>query len=129
MEEPPFICPRHNVAVYRISLYEAKRRGVPFGCATCTEELAARPLASDMTPFDRALELRFLLDQPSTVSFNLIHKRVEDLMGRGVMTHEFALPKELEAEILGETEAPAPGALEKLERLAPGKPVIIVRAT
>lgn len=110
-----FECPTHGVRL---------EKGGSNWCLPCREDYT-RDVSSLSAP-ERVTELRRVLNHPVTVPFDLIHKHVEDLMGRGVWTHEFALPDELIREMEGLVGQPAPGALEKLERIAPGKPVIVV---
>jgi hypothetical protein len=47
-----------------------------------------------MTGDERAAELSALLDRPLSRPFDLIHKRIEELAGRSVWTHEIGLNSE-----------------------------------
>uniref|UniRef100_A0A6M3KYB8 DUF7736 domain-containing protein n=1 Tax=viral metagenome TaxID=1070528 RepID=A0A6M3KYB8_9ZZZZ len=58
--------------------------------------------------------------------FGVFHKAMGEALGRPVYTHEFADQKALQEEYEGRREYD--GILGSLERVAPGKPVIIVPA-
>lgn len=65
---------------------------VPDGefCAVCTESFPQRRTADTMTGEERAAEMRSiggLLEVP----FDLVHARIEALVGRSVWTHEMGL--------------------------------------
>lgn len=81
-----------------------------------------------MTGDDRAAEVARWLHEPMTVAFDVMHQRVEHLVGRPVWTHELATdhiieeartwahPTDLEAHVIG-----------SLDQLAGTKPVIVFR--
>lgn len=59
--------------------------------------------------------------------FEVFHKAVETWLGRPVWTHEFADPQALIDEKAGKIKRPTFGEVAgKIEKIAPGKPVIIV---
>ena len=76
-------------------------------CSHCVKDLKARPPADAMTLDQRIAELksfhegngRFLM-----VPFDVMHQRFEQLMGRGVWTHEFANFDALIGELEGKQE-------------------------
>lgn len=77
-----------------------------------------------MTPLERVNELNRWM-ACVTIPFDNIHKRIEELVGRSVWTHELALPDQLRAEIFGEI---APASMEdvlgKIGQLRGDLPVI-----
>jgi hypothetical protein len=123
-----FRCERHGLDVPKITKAQADTHGRPFGCPPCTAEAEDGPEPATMTGDDRAAELARWLHEPMTVAFDVIHQRVEKLVGRPVWTHEFATdhiveearswahPVDLEAHVIG-----------SLDQLAGSKPVIVVR--
>lgn len=56
-------------------------------CPTCTAHFASRRNAEVMTGEERAAELE-LLCGPLEIEFQLVHRRIEELVGRPVWTHE-----------------------------------------
>ena len=68
-------------------------------CQSCVEAMPKRPNAASMTKKERADELRSLRG-PLEVPFHVLHGRVEELVGRPVLTHEWADPEALCNEIL-----------------------------
>lgn len=93
-------------------------------CPTCTAEWDGRPDATTMTPEERLAEFRswggiLEIDWPK------VHKRIEELVGRPVWTHEMGtsgLPY-LEHEILTGQHPSMDGVLAKLPA---DKPVVVV---
>jgi hypothetical protein len=63
-------------------------------CPACIQEHETRLSAESMTGDERAAELSALLDRPLSRPFDLIHKRIEELAGRSVWTHEIGLNSE-----------------------------------
>jgi len=118
-------CPTHNITVYRVSKTEADERGLPFGCSECRAALASAPDPTTMTPQERADELTSLLDTPDYAGFDVVWKRVDELVGRGTMTHELAYPEYLVHEILTSTVPSIEGIIAKFP---PDKPVIVIDA-
>ena len=57
--------------------------------------------------------------------FEIFHKAVETWLSRPVWTHEFADPQALIDEKEGKRKAEDP--LTSLKRVAPGKPIIVVK--
>lgn len=56
-------------------------------CPKCQEVFAKRRSADEMTGDERAAEMR-LLGGPLEIPFELVHQRIEELVGRSVWTHE-----------------------------------------
>ena len=83
----------------------------PGFCETCKQDLESRPTTNQMTLDERVVELksfhegngRFLM-----APFDVLHARVEILMGRPVWTHEFANYDALIAELEGKQEWKGP---------------------
>lgn len=122
-------CPRHGENVAKVSPAEAERLGVPFGCQGCTAELTAGCNPETMTGDERAAEVERWLCGPLMTAFDLVHERIEAVVGRPVWTHEMAAaerlveearsqqhPVDLEAHVIG-----------SLDQMAGNKPVIIAR--
>lgn len=81
-----------------------------------------------MTEVDRAEALRFMLEEPAhpdthPMTFDGMHKRVEELMERPVWTHEIAYPEYLYHEILTGQRPTFEGVLAKLPH---DKPVVVL---
>jgi hypothetical protein len=96
-----FTCPRHGEVMPCISQSEAEARGYAaedMGCTACTQELLTAPDPATMTGDARADELLAILDRPLTVSLDVMYGRTEALVGRPLMTHEYAAPNILAAE-------------------------------
>lgn len=102
---------------------------LPPACPECVA-IMERPV-SEMTGDERAAELNHWGDTVLTVEFDKLHKRIEELVGRPVWTHELGTdgftnllreartwehPPDLEAHVIG-----------SLDQLAGDKPVIIAR--
>jgi hypothetical protein len=124
MTHKTFECPTHHVLIPAVSKSEADRLGLPFGCPACTKEMTA-PLGV-LTPAQRVTVLRALLTGPLTVPFDVMHKRIEEVVGRPVWTHEMADVDSLVAEIENGERASMDKVVSKLGYLMPGKPVIVV---
>ena len=56
-------------------------------CPTCVAAWPDLPSAGDMTGDERAAEMERLLG-PLEVPFDMLHERIEHLVGRSVWTHE-----------------------------------------
>lgn len=98
--------------------------------------------ASEMTNEERCVELKRLFTTPEnklrpskgedSVGYEFktweeLHKRIDELVGRLTMTHEFAFPELLYDEILsGKMGNPLGEALVRATRLTKGKKAIIV---
>lgn len=59
-------------------------------CSDCTEQFVNRPAPEALTPDEREAEMRSF-DGPVEVPFDLMHRRMESLVGRPVWTHEMGL--------------------------------------
>lgn len=92
-------------------------------CPSCMEAFQNRRDPKEMTPQERADEFRWWGDI-LTIPFNDFHKRVEELVGRSVWTHEFARPDLLIQEI--ESQQPATMG-EVLDKIPGDKPIIILK--
>lgn len=122
-----FRCQRHGFDIPRITKREAEARGLTYGCPGCIAD-ADGPDPATMTGDERAAEVLRWLHGPMTIDMDLLHKRIEQLVGRPVWTHEMATdriaeeartwqhPADLEAHVIG-----------SLDQLAGTKPVIVVR--
>lgn len=76
-----FRCPSHGTLL---------SASTPHGCGWCVVDLRCRPDPTTMAPSDRAAEMDALINGPSTTRLSPIHRRVEALVGRPVLTHEIA---------------------------------------
>lgn len=123
-------CERHGLDVPKVTKAEAERLGVPFGCPVHLAEMEQSPDPNSMTGDERADEVTQHLCSPMLVPMDLIHQRIEALVGRPVWTHEMARaehlaeeartwqhPVDLEAHVIG-----------SLDQMAGNKPVLIFRA-
>lgn len=129
-EDRTYTCGRHGETFPAISDTEAKRRGYTdemMGCHACTNELLAGPDPGRMTGDERATEFRKWVDRPLTTSMNLLFRRLEALVGRGIWTHEYARPEGLieEARTHRHPENLAVHALESLTE-AVGEDTVII---
>ena len=98
-------------------------------CPDCNRDIEGRRSRDDMTGDERAEEVRALLHDPSAYRMDDIHKRLEDLVGRPVWTHEFVTDTWLMEKARGVLPHPKDlhqHALESLEAIADGKPIIVV---
>lgn len=97
-EDRTCTCGLHDETFPAISQAEAERRGYTeeqMGCHACTGELLDGRDPETMTGDERATEFRKWVDRPLTTSTNLLFKRLEALVGRGIWTHEYAHPEGL----------------------------------
>ena len=86
---------------------------------------------------ERLTELKRLFTTPEDKlrpkefkTFNDLHKRIDELVGRPTMTHEFAFPELLYEEIsLGKRGNPLGESLIKATKLTKGKKALIVTPT
>lgn len=91
-------------------------------CPRCTEEWENRRDAAEMTADERLAEFqswRPVLE----IDFDKLHKRIEELVGRPVWTHELARPELLDHEI---ATGEQPGMEGVLAKLPADKSVIVV---
>lgn len=95
-------------------------------CPKCIAGFETRRKAETMTGAERAAEIDQLVHAKLSQPFPNIHKRVEELVGRPVYTHEFVLNFDgLLAEARGEREhATIEEILGQLKKT--GKPVIVI---
>jgi hypothetical protein len=69
--------------------------------------------ASTMTPEERASEFEWW-GSMLTIPFSDLHKRIEELAGRSVWTHELANPEQIIAEIRSGQQATMGDVLDKI---------------
>jgi hypothetical protein len=89
--------------------------GLTEACPRCTEEWEHRRDVTEMTPEERLAEFR-AWDGVLEIDFSKVHKRIEELVGRPVWTHELGtsgIPY-LEHEILTGQHPSMAGVLAKL---------------
>jgi hypothetical protein len=87
-------------------------------CQHCTEAWHSRRPAAELTPAERLAEFDRWMG-PLEIDFPLVHERIEELVGRPVLTHELGLcVPELRAEILAEVRG-VPELLPASAWLAP----------
>lgn len=99
-------------------------------CPSCNAELAGRPDRDTMTGDDRAEEVRALLHELSAYRIQDLHRRLEQLVGRPVWTHEFVTDTRLMEEARGALPHPenlAQHAIDSLQAVAGDKPIIVVK--
>ena len=89
-------------------------------CPVCSSEFESRRPASEMSAEERVREYRSW--GVCEIEFSKIHRRIEELVGRSVYTHELAFPDALVAEIERGVSADLP---EILNKLPAGKLVVI----
>lgn len=75
----PYFCPTHEVMI--------EEEGP---CPQCMEMWPNLPDPQDMTPDERVEEFD-RLGMVLTVTFDMLHERLEALVGRSIWTHEFGL--------------------------------------
>ena len=92
-------------------------------CQACEEAFLKRRLIGQMGVPERLIELREWLEGPTEIHYMLIHKRIEELMGRPVWTHEIAYPESLYAELCSGGQ---PSMEEIIGKLPAHMPVIVV---
>lgn len=90
-----------------------------------TARLLGTAKAHERLQTDRERFLAQLLANLLFMPMGEFHRCAEVALGRGVFTHEFADPRSLLLELLGERKFEGP--IKSLERLAPGKPIIVVQ--
>lgn len=110
-----FMCPHHATMVAVGS----------DGCAACIIHYVDAPDAETMSPDDRMAEMRDWCGGILTVEFSLVHKRIEQLVGRSVWTHEMGLNWDELVVEAGHRNAPTMGAIVDL-LTATGKPVVVL---
>lgn len=93
-------------------------------CASCTEGMSKRQDVNTMTPDERADEMQSLIGVLE-VPFDMLHKRITELVGRNVWTHELADPHSLVREIREQKPASIGDVVNKAQELMGDKPVIV----
>ncbi len=95
--------------------YICDKHGTPqeSSCSDCMEAFTNRRDASTMTPEDRASEFEWW-GSILTIPFDDLHKRIEELAGRSVWTHELAHPEQIIAEIRTGQRATLADVLDKI---------------
>ena len=84
--------------VFRCPFHKINIRDGP--CPECDAEYEARRDALLMTPQERVDEMEKWFGNILTIEFNKLHKRIEELVGRPVYTHEMVSEDALVSEIL-----------------------------
>lgn len=92
-------------------------------CPTCTAAFEHRRDAATMSVEERALEFEAWCGVLE-IDFGLVHKRLEELAGRPVWTHELAHPEEIVAEIRAQQPATFADVVSKATRHG-AKPIIV----
>lgn len=91
-------------------------------CAACLEAFPSRPKPETMTADQREAEMRSLVW--TEVPFSMIHGRIEQLVGRPVWTHEFALSWEgVVKEARWETR---PATMDEIIGLIPREKLVVI---
>ena len=86
-------------------------------CPQCVSDMESRPPREDMTAEDRMREMRSLAG-PLEVDFQLLHARIEELVGRPVWTHEMAAWDELVQEN-AQADRRAPDLVDIVSKIPP----------
>lgn len=102
MPAETYVCDKHG---------SSHQRGN--GCPDCAEAFANRRSPDSMTPEEREAELRWW-GQILTIPFGDLHQRYEELVGRGIWTHEFANPEPLIVEARTRTHPTPQEILDKI---------------
>lgn len=92
-------------------------------CPTCVANFPNRRKAETMTREERVAEFELLCGVLET-PWEMLHQRVEELVGRSVWSHEFAYPDLLAKEIRSGEHASFDEALGKI----PAEKTIVVSA-
>lgn len=119
-----FECPFHRVMV-------AVETGDRVGCAECIAYYDGKTNvdAELMTGDERAAEVRRILEAPMTCSMGVFWPWIDALVGRGVFTHEFAMPEALYNEAKNRIHPDRDGIVARAQALiGQDKPVIVVEA-
>lgn len=82
-------------------------------CPKCVEFFPLRRNATEMTSEERAVELESWMGVLE-IPFDMLHKRIEELLGRPVWTHELARPEALLEEIRSSRPATMDEIIEKI---------------
>ena len=91
-------------------------------CPTCVAAFPTRRPVISMTVKERLAELKLWFGV-AEIDFQMIHQRIEELVGRPVWTHELAAPELLYAELT----SGAPATFEEVVEKFPAElPVIIL---
>ena len=123
MSEPKYgICPTHGTTVLITSQGRADDLGIEHGCPDHNAELRSRPPVESMTADERVAELRGM-DGPLWCGMGLLFQRMDDLVGRPLMTHERVDLDLLEHEIRTGLRPTSLGIVAKLPH---DKPVVVV---
>lgn len=100
------------------------------GCPTCLDELEYATDPEAMTGYERAAEIERWAEQ-LTVPFDVLHRRIEALVGRPVWTHELGsvgLERLMaEARMFGPARGNVPTPEHLADAMPDGTQVIVVR--
>ncbi len=119
---PTFECPFHRVEV-------AVEAGPRVGCPECIAYYEAKTSddADAMSGEEREAEVRRILEAPMTCSMGIFWPWIDWLVGRGVYTHEFAMPEALYNEARNRIHPDTDGIVARAQALiGPDKPVVVV---
>ena len=92
-------------------------------CQMCEEAFLMRRGVGQMTVLERLAELKEWLEGATEIRYMLIHKRIEELMGRPVWTHEIAYPDSLYSELCSGDQ---PTMDQIIGKLPADMPVIVI---
>lgn len=81
-------------------MYRSSADRISLLCYLSVILISPRGADGGMEKEERMRELRKLLEEPLAVPFPEAHKRIEELVGRPVWTHEMATPESLYDEIM-----------------------------
>lgn len=97
-------------------------------CAPCNADIAGRPDPASMSGDERADEVRALLHDANAYRVSDIHKRLEQLVGRPVWTHEFVTDTRLIEEARGAAHPTdlRQHVIDSLRAVAGDKPIIVI---
>jgi hypothetical protein len=109
-----YSCDKHGISV---------PAGTP--CPDCVEAWTNRRAPNTMTVTERADEFRWW-GNILTIPFPDMHKRIEELVGRPVWTHELSNPGALIDEIESGERATMETVVDKIPE---GKPIIFIDPT
>lgn len=97
-------------------------------CPECDTEYETRRDVLLMTSQERADELEKWFDNILTIDFSKLHKRIEELVGRPVWTHEMGDPHVLVREVLlGEQVALSDVVKKATDILGPENIIVVTR--
>jgi len=116
-----------------VCTYHPERGEMDEYCPLCIQEHEQRRDAESMTGDERAAELHRLCTGKLSRPFDMIHKRIEELVGRPVWTHEIGLRMEGLIEEARSRPRDTPISGDEIRdkvigSIPPDKPVIVIQA-